>query len=163
MIRLDYPQQTTNARYIKGYNYTAAIHRMDIRMQARVYQPGGPRVVSFIMHVPESEIDEYLPSISPEQLEQVLNASLHDDVSGPAVPKLPLEVLDEVAPRYRYKHPPNSTNDEQCSVCFDTYTSRTRRFVRRLACGHQFCSGCIEKWVTKHSATCPVCRHAITK
>ena len=33
--------------------------------------------------------------------------------------------------------------------------------IRKLPCGHNFCSVCIEKWSTTYSNTCPTCRQII--
>ena len=46
-------------------------------------------------------------------------------------------------------------DDAECSICVEPICSG--EMVRRLPCGHQYHSGCIEPWfVTKRS--CPVCK-----
>lgn len=47
-------------------------------------------------------------------------------------------------------------DDTSCAVCCNDFKSRMH--VRRLPCGHLFCSKCITRWVTNESATCPTCR-----
>ncbi|KAF6830089.1 hypothetical protein CMUS01_07894 [Colletotrichum musicola] len=41
-----------------------------------------------------------------------------------------------------------------CPVCLDDFAAGT--LVGRLPCGHVFCSECIELWLMKHAATCPI-------
>ncbi|KAF6823135.1 hypothetical protein CPLU01_11570 [Colletotrichum plurivorum] len=41
-----------------------------------------------------------------------------------------------------------------CPVCLDDFAAGT--LVGRLPCDHVFCSECIELWLMKHAATCPV-------
>ena len=118
-------------------------------------------MLHFTMHVPEPALlDGFMPDITPEELEEVLNASLREDMQLSAVPEMPLVELDGIAPRTRYsrKIGTGCHGCSACSICLDEFTMRTRRYVRRLPCGHVFCSPCICKWVTTHSASCPTCR-----
>lgn len=39
----------------------------------------------------------------------------------------------------------------ECSICLDSFKDRVTTL-----CGHDFCRGCIEKWLSSHSS-CPVC------
>ncbi|KAL0941674.1 uncharacterized protein CTRU02_204437 [Colletotrichum truncatum] len=41
-----------------------------------------------------------------------------------------------------------------CSVCLDDFVAGT--LVAQLPCGHIFCSECIESWLMKRGATCPL-------
>ncbi|ORX74367.1 hypothetical protein DL89DRAFT_289946 [Linderina pennispora] len=43
-----------------------------------------------------------------------------------------------------------------CSVCLRDFEAGSE--VRILVCGHYFHTDCIDAWLTKHSATCPVCK-----
>ncbi|RKP37210.1 hypothetical protein BJ085DRAFT_20305 [Dimargaris cristalligena] len=43
-----------------------------------------------------------------------------------------------------------------CGVCSDTF--ETGDTVRRLPCRHAFHSSCIDPWLTKKCARCPLCR-----
>ena len=128
---------------------------MDIRVSARVYREDGPRTVHFVVNVPDAE---YLPELTPEQLELVLAASFDEDVPDPAVRSITVEDLDEIAPRRRYMRKDSCA----CAICLDEYSTRTRRYVRQLPCGHTFCSPCIMKWVSQHSASCPTCRQSLS-
>lgn len=46
--------------------------------------------------------------------------------------------------------------NENCSICFDNIKIKTD-----LECGHNFCTVCILKWMSK-SMSCPLCRTTIT-
>lgn len=133
-------------------------------MRARVYRREGPQTIHFLLHVPEDEVGNFMPDISPEELEELLNATLHSDDVAPAVAHVPAAVCDELAPRQRFNAYEHLKSDScQCSICLDTYTPRTRRYVRQLPCGHVFCASCIEKWMTTRSATCPTCRKPLVQ
>ena len=97
--------------------------------------------------------------ITPEDLDDLLNASLLADEQCAHVPRMSIAQLDTAAPKRRFslKH----IGDCTCGICLDTYTSRTSRYVRKLSCGHVFCCKCVDRWVTQHSATCPTCREEL--
>lgn len=127
---------------------------MNVAIQAHVYQADGPRVVHLTVAFP----DGYDLEITPEELDDLLAHSLlHDDDSAD-LPKLPIEALDVAAPRQVYRKAlVRGDNDcTACAVCLTAF--RPRMHVRRLPCGHLFCSKCIQKWVSNHNATCPTCR-----
>ena len=46
--------------------------------------------------------------------------------------------------------------EETCSICLDEYEPVDK--CRCLPCGHKFHSGCISKWLTERSSTCPLCK-----
>ena len=130
-------------------------------MQARVYHAEGPRTIHFTLRVPEHSFHDFIPDISPEELEALMNATLQSDEVQHITPFASLDVLDACAAKQRFNialHCHEKEKTGQCSICLDVFTSRTRRYVRRLPCGHVFCSGCIERWITRQSATCPTCR-----
>ena len=129
---------------------------MNFTVQARIYHEDNPRIVQLTIQVPEGTLFE------PHELEQFLqnndivehvlqNSFENDTVERQRIPK---DALDEVAPRQRYAKKLDIT--EPCSICQEHM--KPPQYVRTLPCGHSFCSGCIEKWVTKHSANCPTCR-----
>ena len=45
--------------------------------------------------------------------------------------------------------------DKICPICLDEFTNPTR-----TKCGHQFCSGCLEK-ALKYDPFCPTCKQAL--
>ena len=51
-------------------------------------------------------------------------------------------------------------DNSQCPICFRHF--KPNLHVRRMPCGHVFCSGCISRWVCRSSASCPVCRSEFT-
>ena len=127
---------------------------MDIRVSAHVHRADGPRTVRFVVSVPNAA---YLPELTPEQLELVLAASFDQDETESSVQSIELADFEHIAPRMRYTHKEACT----CAICLDEYNARTRRYVRQLPCGHTFCSTCISRWVSQHSASCPTCRKNI--
>ena len=46
--------------------------------------------------------------------------------------------------------------ETDCSICLSQFENGDR--VRKLPCGHEFHSSCIETWLLDHSRTCPCCR-----
>jgi len=128
-----------------------------LEVTARIYDAGGSRAVTFTWSgtIDNSANSAFL-DITPEDLDDLLNASLLADETCAAVPRMPLQQLDSAARKQRYS--PKNFGKQTCGICLDTYTPRTSRYVRKLPCGHVFCSKCVERWVTQHSATCPTCR-----
>jgi len=133
---------------------------MDVHFNARVYNgSGGPQLVRFTMHVPVGD-ELGLDYMSPQQLDEMLNASLLDDVQAPLVPQMPEAELNCHAKRERYRTCYGATGST-CAVCLEDF--RPRMYVRSLPCGHRFCSKCITKWVSGHTATCPTCRTPVVQ
>ena len=137
---------------------------MDVHVSARVYNPRtGSRVVSLTLYVPEvpGDTDMWsLPELTPEQLDELLSASLLNDAQDPEVPRLPVAELDRIAQRLRYRTSLQTTGDV-CTICLESF--RPRMYVRDLPCGHRFCNKCIVKWVTEHTASCPTCRKEVAQ
>jgi hypothetical protein len=46
---------------------------------------------------------------------------------------------------------------EECSICLCQYIRNQR--LRVLPCSHYFHTRCIERWLTKMSTSCPLCRY----
>lgn len=46
-----------------------------------------------------------------------------------------------------------------CAVCLVDYESGDR--LRVLPCGHRFHCGCVDKWLTEQSCTCPLCNKKV--
>jgi Ring finger domain len=78
--------------------------------------------------------------------------------------RLTREQVDELLPeysqgeQYRVVHqvPSSLGCEEACSICLDEYEPGDK--CRCLPCGHKFHSGCICKWLTERSSTCPLCK-----
>ena len=45
---------------------------------------------------------------------------------------------------------------DECPICMDDVSKPTI-----TPCGHVFCCGCIENWLVKEKAECPLCRTAV--
>jgi len=132
---------------------------MDVSVVALIYDPVRSRTVRLTMHVPETGSDvESEDALLPEMLEEFLNDSLlNDEIALP--PKLVGSELDLAAPRTRYRKA-DAQAGSSCAICIEEF--RPRMYVRTLPCGHRYCSKCIGKWVSQHSATCPTCRLQLT-
>ena len=133
---------------------------MNVTVRARIYRDNVPRIVEMEIAVPMGH------TFAPEDLdmlmrddvmEHVMAHSLAHDVVAPVKPKLTVAQLNAVAPRMRYCN--KLRTDSPCSICQTAF--RAPKFVRKLPCGHLFCGDCIATWVTKHSASCPVCRNSV--
>jgi hypothetical protein len=55
----------------------------------------------------------------------------------------------------RFRVTQKMLNDE-CTICMNKF--KLREMARHLPCDHVFHSKCVDKWLIKHSCTCPVCR-----
>ena len=51
--------------------------------------------------------------------------------------------------------PASDPDHTECSVCLESMVTKDPRL---LACGHPFCSPCIQKLAANDSITCPICR-----
>jgi len=93
------------------------------------------------------------------ELHEIMAWSLQNDIVEVTHDTLTLAQLDDTCPRLVFSqkitcdHP---DDDKECVICCNAF--KPRRHVRRLPCGHLFCSKCIMKWVMRESATCPTCR-----
>jgi hypothetical protein len=47
-------------------------------------------------------------------------------------------------------------NDDICIICLESLNSEDK--VRGVGCGHVFHAPCIDKWLTRRRACCPVCK-----
>ena len=54
-----------------------------------------------------------------------------------------------------FKYDDTRNNTKECAVCLESIYSG--KSVKKLKCGHLFCTKCIEKWL-KDAVTCPCCR-----
>ncbi|KAM3581529.1 hypothetical protein VKS41_006361 [Umbelopsis sp. WA50703] len=74
-------------------------------------------------------------------------------VYAPA-PILNQDELD-LLPIVDYQHL-SDTEQQSCSICLEHFGSMVK--VRLLPCQHAFHPVCIDPWLTKHSAECPMCK-----
>ena len=56
--------------------------------------------------------------------------------------------------------------DAICCICLedlneDAASASSGRSVVSLPCGHMFHKGCVAKWLTEKSATCPLCKQQL--
>ena len=128
-----------------------------LELTARIYDDGHGRTVTFTY---SSTADYAAPAallnLTPQELDDILNASLMEDEQCANVPRMSIEQLATVAPKRRFKF--HHMGECTCGICLHTYNARTCRYVRKLPCGHVFCCKCVDQWALGHSASCPTCR-----
>ena len=130
---------------------------VNVTVRARIYENNQPHLVQMSIAVPVNyEFDPFeLDALfSGNVLDAILEHSLQNDVVTPVKKVIAITDFDNLCPRQRYCN--NLRTDEPCAICHQEF--KVPKFVRKMPCSHLFCSTCIEQWVTKHSATCPVCR-----
>ena len=89
-----------------------------------------------------------------------MHAIMASEMDRPPLPTLSKSDFDGMFKRDRFtKRTLRPTDSRECAICMQEY--KTNRRVSRLPCGHIFCSDCLCRWLTRQSATCPVCRHPI--
>ncbi|KAL0078595.1 hypothetical protein J3Q64DRAFT_1277201 [Phycomyces blakesleeanus] len=70
--------------------------------------------------------------------------------------------LEKMSPIQAYSNEKLSNpEDTLCIICLDDFTDLSS--VRTLPCGHIFCVPCIDRWLTKKSGVCPVCKFDCAK
>ncbi|GMT24215.1 hypothetical protein PFISCL1PPCAC_15512, partial [Pristionchus fissidentatus] len=53
----------------------------------------------------------------------------------------------------------NGDSEEQCNICFDSFTSSGNHRLVSLRCGHFFGEDCIKRWISSESGkSCPTCK-----
>ena len=52
-------------------------------------------------------------------------------------------------------------NQSTCSICIDQFKSNQK--ICALSCDHIFHKKCVERWLTREEASCPVCKKNINK
>ncbi|KAH8554447.1 hypothetical protein BGW37DRAFT_479753 [Umbelopsis sp. PMI_123] len=68
---------------------------------------------------------------------------------------LPVDILNTYPIE---KYSPSIVKNGSCAICLDDFTPE-REDIRVLPCGHGFCTGCIDPWLTDKSPLCPICKH----
>ncbi|OLY80065.1 Receptor homology region, transmembrane domain- and RING domain-containing protein 5 [Smittium mucronatum] len=58
---------------------------------------------------------------------------------------------------FEYKHNNGLKGHTTCSMCLDDFIQNSK--IRKLPCGHKFHTECIDPWLMKQSALCPICRY----
>ncbi|KAI9008832.1 hypothetical protein CLU79DRAFT_776500 [Phycomyces nitens] len=70
--------------------------------------------------------------------------------------------LEKMSPIQVYSNDKLSNPENTlCIICLDDFTDLSS--VRILPCGHIFCVSCIDRWLTRKSGVCPVCKFDCAK
>jgi hypothetical protein len=105
-----------------------------------------------------------MPTVLTDEMQELQDfmAWQFENSAVPARTTTDAAAFNTACPRLTYAKKVKTGNDDDtsCAVCCTDF--KPRMHVRRLPCGHLFCSKCITKWVTKESATCPTCRESLT-
>ena len=105
-----------------------------------------------------------MPTVLTAEMQELQDfmAWQFDNSAAPARTTTDAAAFNIACPRLTYakKIVTGSDDDTSCAICRTDF--KPRMHVRRLPCGHLFCSKCITKWVTKESDTCPTCRKSLT-
>ena len=59
-----------------------------------------------------------------------------------------------------------SKHDDECSICYASTVREMRaegQQGRLDCCGHAFCFGCIKKWASEVTNSCPLCKRSISQ
>lgn len=115
-------------------------------------EPAIPPMSDFVASIILSQImtsdDESALRAAIEQSEQE-NEPVPDTLSC-------AQARQHIHPRRWSRGYAKQDDPDACPICMEAF--KYPKSVARLKCGHLFCSGCIRKWVTTYSSTCPVCR-----
>ncbi|KAJ1822895.1 hypothetical protein LPJ56_000488 [Coemansia sp. RSA 2599] len=81
----------------------------------------------------------------------------------PTAPAMPIADADDAQARGHEDAPPflceSLLHEENCAVCLEEFLVGDK--VRQLPCRHYFHVLCIDPWLGKRSATCPLCNYDV--
>jgi len=102
------------------------------------------------------EVDSTEIPILPEEEEvfmhPLLVALTNSLVMGNII-NMDLEEEKHTLTEDEFKNLETCSNITNCAICMDN-----KKMNIKLKCNHIFCKGCIKKWLTEKSNTCPNCR-----
>ncbi|CAO3682188.1 unnamed protein product [Umbelopsis ramanniana] len=94
-----------------------------------------------------------------ELMEQGMRPVIHITRSGARVyAPLPILSENELEQIAIVDYGEENLEEQSCSICLDLFRPKTK--VRLLPCRHAFHPICIDPWLTKHSAECPMCKQS---
>lgn len=100
---------------------------------------------------PQYEISVDSDDISPVLLELIHNLVIGEDIASVNTHEIKKTLTED-----QFNHLKKTENVSNCSICMENKKSNIE-----LNCSHTFCKGCIKKWLTEKSNTCPTCRSEV--
>ncbi|KAJ7956876.1 Zf-RING_2 domain-containing protein [Quillaja saponaria] len=70
-----------------------------------------------------------------------------------------LKLIEDKYPTICYTKKPKPEQHLDCSVCLSEFKDGEK--IRNLHCKHSFHRDCLDKWLQKYWATCPLCRNKV--
>ena len=141
-----------------------------------------PEFAERILEASEDWIQHVTPALSNEELHDALGpgvpppiinilSQMYGDFVDPEqqapVKKLTKEQLAQFETFYlskKNKHE-NKYNQTKCNICLEPFNQHTidgktghGKKILRLPCGHDFHKVCVQKWLVRERASCPVCK-----
>lgn len=86
-------------------------------------------------------------------LHPLLLAITHSMIIGDEISNVPTEEIKKTLSDDEFNNLKKTENLSACSICMEN-----KKLNIELKCNHIFCRGCIKKWLTEKSNTCPTCR-----
>lgn len=107
-----------------------------------------------VEEIDESEIPQVPQEPEPENvfLHPLLIAWTNAFIIGNDMP-MDLEEEKHKLTEEEFKNLETCSETTNCAICMEN-----RKMNIKLKCNHIFCKGCIKKWLTEKSNTCPNCR-----
>jgi hypothetical protein len=138
-----------------------SVHMIGQRHQSRMRTADGGVRVTFMRNRTEDDI------MALEMATRVLGMSLMPSMTNEYEYNLWLQdrmggsvnvgVADKEAATTKIDDPAEMPDDAVCTICLETPEAP----IRKTACNHYFCQGCIFKWLDT-SRKCPNCAHVLS-
>ena len=98
----------------------------------------------------------YITTVDSDDISPVLLELIHNLVIGEDIASVNTHEIKKTLTEDQFNHLKKTENVSNCSICMENKKSNIE-----LNCSHTFCKGCIKKWLTEKSNTCPTCRSEV--
>lgn len=113
-----------------------------------------PNLHLVVRHIPETSRLLHMMQYRDLDAEDFELLCSLDEVRMPKVEGTVRKMLDQLQ-----RVEASRCQSNTCWICLDTFAPNA--WVTQLPCGHAFCTGCIEEWVSKCKSSCPICQNSI--